>query len=70
MNINLKFGLKKKQKKEISELFEKLINKYQKMSETATHEWTANYMSGVADGINHCFKIINETPDDYLDGVE
>lgn len=64
-NINLDFDLTDEQKLKISELFEKLMNKYELMSNKKNNV----YFSGVVDGINHCYKIINGKEDDYLDNI-
>lgn len=60
-------------RKIIIDLFEKVQTKYSKMSYHAEKEGKsdiAGYMTGVADGINHCRKILEGIRDDYLDGIE
>jgi hypothetical protein len=66
LDTNLDFGLTDEQKLSISELFEKVMNKYELKSNIGKD---SIYFSGVTDGINHCYKIINGISDDYLDDI-
>ena len=52
-------------REKLSDIFEKLMAKYEGMS----NGFVNSYYSGVIDGINHCYKVVNGVVDDYLDGI-
>lgn len=51
--------LSDEQKKLLSDVVTKIMDKYE------THSTDTDYFSGVADGLNHAYKIINGISDDY-----
>ena len=46
------------------------MDKYNKKGNKDLNNPNSMYFLGVADGINHCYKIINGIEDDYLDDVK
>lgn len=57
-SLHKELNLSDKQKQLLSDAFEKLMAKYQPND-------VREYYAGVVDGINNCFKIVNNTDDDY-----
>ncbi len=55
-------------RKKLSDLFEKLMAKYEGLS-NGDDDFVNSYYSGVIDGINNCYKVVNGVVDDYLDGI-
>lgn len=60
------------QKNYLIKIIENVMDKYEKKASDAEKRGDKNslhYNSGVSDGLNHAYKIINGIDDDYLDGV-
>lgn len=55
-------------KKYILSIYEKLINKYSSLSNRSKD--SCDYFNGVADGVNHCRKVIEGIEDDYLEDIK
>jgi hypothetical protein len=53
--------------KEISNIIEKLMIKYEKMSRFSPNDL---YFEGVQDGLNHAFKLVNGIQDDFLKDIK
>ena len=62
-DVELDFELSESQKSDLSNLIEALMNKY---SNTKIYV----YHSGVVDGLNHAYKVVNGIDDDYLSDIE
>jgi hypothetical protein len=71
---NLTDSLTFEERQAIINLFERVQLKYENIASNAESEGKPDkivmYNYGVADGINHCMKMINGVKDDYLDGIE
>jgi hypothetical protein len=61
-DIDLEFNLHQYQKDDISNLLQALMEKYT--------DHSSEYSSGLVDGLNHAYKIINGTSDDYLSDIK
>lgn len=65
--ISLKdIGLTKEQVNQLNDWFEKVMIKYSRKAYINPNKDSSNYFDGVADGINHCSKIVRGIEDDYL----
>lgn len=57
-------GLTNDQKKQLSDWFEVLMTKYSRMAHSRSEP--NRYLDGVADGLNHAYKVVNNIEDDYM----
>jgi len=60
MSIDVSNDLTDAQKQDLSDKLEILMAKYGRFSGP-----DAKYFDGVADGLNHAYKLVNEIVDDY-----
>ena len=58
--VDVTNNLTDEQKQEASDKLETLMGKYMRLADRDDE-----YFTGVADGLNHAFKLINEINDDY-----